>query len=57
MSKNCAVILAAGEGKRMKANKPKPMMEAPTANSSSTTAESAPPSAGRESASAPVTPS
>ena len=27
MSKNCAVILAAGEGKRMKANKPKPMME------------------------------
>ena len=37
MSKNCAVILAAGEGKRMKANKPKP--------------------AGRESASAPVTPS
>ncbi len=27
MSENCAVILAAGEGKRMKANKPKPMME------------------------------
>lgn len=27
MSNNCAVILAAGEGKRMKANKPKPMME------------------------------
>ena len=27
MSKNCAVILAAGEGKRMKPNKPKPMME------------------------------
>ena len=27
MSKNCAVILAAGEVKRMKANKPKPMME------------------------------
>ena len=27
MSKNCAVILAAGEGKRMRANKPKPMME------------------------------
>ncbi len=27
MSKNCAVVLAAGEGKRMKANKPKPMME------------------------------
>ena len=27
MSKNCAVILAAGEGKRMKANKTKPMME------------------------------
>ena len=27
MSKNCAVILATGEGKRMKANKPKPMME------------------------------
>lgn len=27
MSKNCAVILAAGEGKRMKANKPKPMLE------------------------------
>ena len=27
MSRNCAVLLAAGEGKRMKANKPKPMME------------------------------
>lgn len=27
MSKNCAVILAAGEGKRMKANMPKPMLE------------------------------
>ena len=27
MSKNCAVILAAGEGKRMTANKQKPMME------------------------------
>ena len=49
MSKNCAVILAAGEGKRMKANKPKP--------SSLTTAATAPPSAGRKSASAPATPS